>query len=59
MPRGPDKQPRKQRAFPPRMNGVNLRLPEHVLAYFKQYPSPTKAMRDVLVEYVNNNPFTL
>ncbi len=31
---------------------INLRLPEYVIGYFKEFPSYTKEMRRVLEEHV-------
>jgi uncharacterized protein (DUF4415 family) len=33
---------------------INLRLPEEVVVYFKQYPSYTAKMRAVLTAYVKD-----
>ena len=33
---------------------INLRLPEEVVVYFKQYPSYTAEMRAVLTAYVKD-----
>ena len=37
----------------PAMLHVNVRLPQYVLDYFKEFPSYTKEMRRVLEEHVN------
>ena len=34
------------------MTHINLRLPQYVVDYFRQYSSYTKAMRDVLEQHV-------
>ena len=31
---------------------INVRIPEEVLAHFKQFPNYTKAVRSALVEHV-------
>jgi hypothetical protein len=31
---------------------VNVRLPQHVVDYFKQFPNYTKAIRDALEQHV-------
>ena len=38
----------------PAKTHINLRLPEEVVVYFKQYPSYTAEMRAVLTAYVND-----
>ena len=38
----------------PAKSHINLRLPEEVVVYFKQYPSYTAEMRAVLTAYVND-----
>lgn len=35
-----------------RMQQVNLRLPEPVVAFYKRYPNPSEAMRQVLTQYI-------
>lgn len=35
-----------------RMQQVNLRLPEPVIAFYKRYPNPSEAMRRVLTQCV-------
>jgi uncharacterized protein (DUF4415 family) len=30
---------------------INVRLPEDVVEFYKQYPNYTRAMRDVLIKY--------
>lgn len=42
------------KAVRPAMVHVNVRLPEEVLAFFKQYPSYTKMMRTVLTNYAES-----
>jgi len=47
-----DKQTRGK-GVKPAMLHVNVRLPQYVLDYFKEFPSYTKEMRRVLEEHVN------
>ena len=37
----------------PPMLHINMRLPQYVVDYFKEFPSYTKEMRRVLEEHVN------
>lgn len=46
--RGPGKKPR--------MFCTSLRIDKTVLDYFKAFPNPQVKMREVLTEYVNNQP---
>jgi len=49
-------QPKRGRgkASKPAMPLVNLRLPEEVLAYYKQWPNYSKIMRTVLTNYAES-----
>jgi len=47
-----DKQTRGK-GVKPAMLHVNVRLPQYVLDYFKEFPNYTKEMRRVLEEHVN------
>lgn len=44
---------RGKRATPPMVH-VNLRLPEDVLDYYKEWPNYTKIMRTVLTNYAKS-----
>ena len=42
------------KASKPPMPLVNLRLPEEILAFYKQWPSYSKIMRTVLTNYAES-----
>ena len=53
------------RAYPKRGKGkklallhVNIRLPVEVLNFYKQYPSYTQKMREVLTAHISKPPTT-
>jgi uncharacterized protein (DUF4415 family) len=39
----------------PTLTHVNLRLPQDVLEQYKKFPSYTRKMREVLINYVKEN----
>ena len=46
--RGPGKKPR--------LFCTSLRIDKEVLSYFKSFPNPQAKIREVLTDYVNNQP---